>query len=99
MARLVIVDDDLAIHDLLKVFFEDLGHEVTCFENLTAASTYIIENGSAIDLIVSDLRLPDGTGLCLMPVISPRHTQSQKVNIFLELCVKSYFPEELVHNN
>ncbi|MGE0528228.1 MAG: sigma-54-dependent transcriptional regulator [Bdellovibrionales bacterium] len=69
MARLVIVDDDPAIHDLLKVFFEDLGHQVTCLENLTQATQYISRNGYEIDLILSDLRMPDGTGLGLMPVL------------------------------
>ncbi|NJM09586.1 MAG: sigma-54-dependent Fis family transcriptional regulator [Bdellovibrionaceae bacterium] len=72
MARLVVVDDDLAIHDLLRVFFEDLGHEVTCFENVTEASSYITDNPDRIDLIVADLRLPDGTGLSLMPVLKER---------------------------
>lgn len=69
MARLVIVDDDLAIHDLLRVFFQDLGHQVTCFENVAAASTYLTAHGQDVDLIVSDLRLPDGTGLSLMPLL------------------------------
>lgn len=69
MARLVIVDDDFAIHDLLRVFFEDLGHQVRCFETITEASSYICESPAEIDLIISDLRLPDGTGLALMPVL------------------------------
>jgi two-component system response regulator HydG len=69
MARLVIVDDDFAIHDLLRVFFEDLGHAVKCFETVGQATKYITENAAEIDLIISDLRLPDGTGLSLMPVL------------------------------
>lgn len=69
MARLVIVDDDLAIHDLLRVFFEDLGHEVACFANVTDVTKYILEKNLQIDLIVSDLRLPDGTGLGLMQTL------------------------------
>jgi len=72
MARLVIVDDDFAIHDLLRVFFEDLGHDVKCFENVTEAISYICDHSDRIDLIVSDLRLPDGTGLSLMPVLKDR---------------------------
>lgn len=66
MARFVIVDDDIAIHDLLKVFFEDLGHEIRCFETLASGTKYILEHRDQIDLIVSDLRLNDGTGLGLM---------------------------------
>jgi DNA-binding NtrC family response regulator len=69
MARFVIVDDDRAIHDLLRVFFEDQGHEVRCFDGFRDSSKYIQENPSEFDLIVSDLRLQDGTGLGLMPVV------------------------------
>ncbi len=72
MARLVIIDDDPAIHALLKVFFEDLQNEVHCFENLTDATSYIYNHAGAIDLIISDLRLPDGTGLSLMPALRAR---------------------------
>lgn len=69
MARLVIVDDDFAIHDLLRVFFEDLGHQVKCFESIREATAYIGKTAPDLDLIISDLRLPDGTGLSLMPVL------------------------------
>lgn len=69
MARFVIVDDDQAIHDLLKVFFEDLGHSVRSFLTLGDSKAYIESEYDEIDLIVCDLRLPDGTGLGLMPVL------------------------------
>ena len=72
MARLTIIDDDTAIHALLKVFFEDLGHQVNCFENLSEVLAYLDDHAGEIDLIVSDLRLPDGTGLELMPVLQKR---------------------------
>ena len=72
MARLVIVDDDFAIHDLLRVFFEDLGHQVRCFESVNEASAFVAAGSEEIDLIISDLRLPDGTGLSLMPVLKQK---------------------------
>ena len=52
MARLVIVDDDFAIHDLLRVFFEDLGHQVRCFETFGEASSYVCSSPAEIDLII-----------------------------------------------
>ncbi len=73
VARLMIVDDDLAIHDLLKVFFEDLGHAVDCFENVEGAKRHLLAHGKDLDLVVCDLRLPDGTGLTLMPVLKQNH--------------------------
>ena len=72
MARLVIVDDDLAIHALLKVFFEESAHVVHCFENIAQATQYITDHGREIDLVVTDLRLPDGTGLSLLPILKER---------------------------
>ena len=68
MAHIVIVDDDLAIHHLLAEFFAELGHQVQGFENLKDASAYLQTDPSA-DLIVCDMRLPDGNGLDLMPVL------------------------------
>jgi DNA-binding NtrC family response regulator len=69
MVRLVIIDDDLAIHDLLSVFFKDLGYHVDCFSTLNEATQFIISRPEQIDLIICDLRLPDGTGLSLMPTL------------------------------
>jgi DNA-binding NtrC family response regulator len=69
LAHLAIVDDDPAIHALLKVFFENLGHSVSCFENVNDASNYLLASANIVDLIVSDLRLPDGTGLNLLPLL------------------------------
>src|SRR5690349_9019693 len=63
MARLVIIDDDFAIQDLLRVFFEDLHHSVACFESLSTGLEYLRSNGHETDLVICDLRLPDGTGL------------------------------------
>jgi DNA-binding NtrC family response regulator len=68
----VIIDDDLAIHALLRAFFEGLHHQVQCFENLMSASEYIFAHSKDIDLIIADLRLPDGTGLDLMPRLRAR---------------------------
>lgn len=71
MARILVVDDDLAIHDMLTVFFEDLGHKVQCYESLaTIVDTLTAEKSSPADLIICDLRLPDGTGLNLISTLS-----------------------------
>lgn len=72
MSRLVIIDDDLAIHALLRAFFEGLHHQVHCFENLSSGTEFIFSNRNEVDLIISDLRLPDGTGLDLMPKLRSR---------------------------
>ena len=73
MPRLIVVDDDLAIHDLLKVFFEDLGHSIECFETVGSAKAHLETHGTKIDLILCDLRLPDGTGLALMSALKQSH--------------------------
>jgi DNA-binding NtrC family response regulator len=72
VSQLVIIDDDLAIRALLRTFFEGLHHQVQCFENLACASDYIFAHSMDIDLIIADLRLPDGTGLDLMPRLRAR---------------------------
>ena len=81
MARLAILDDDLAIHDLLQVFFRDLGHDVACFENLEAISTYLGSHGKDVDLIIADYQLPDGTGTSLTATLRERHLDTPLILI------------------
>ncbi|MCB1752538.1 MAG: sigma-54-dependent Fis family transcriptional regulator [Gammaproteobacteria bacterium] len=62
--RLLIIEDDAALNQMLQLHFEDNGFTVagvpTCREGLA------LLQGSAFDLILLDQQLPDGTGLELL---------------------------------
>jgi two-component system, NtrC family, response regulator AtoC len=63
-ARILIVDDDEAIRELLKEFFQGLGYELNTASNGAEALTVI--NQYDFDCIVSDNVMPDMNGLELL---------------------------------
>lgn len=62
--RILLVEDHADTAGLMQRLLEAEGHEVTIAETLTAALTAIEQ--SPPDLLISDLGLPDGSGLDLM---------------------------------
>lgn len=62
--RILIVDDDVAFGVMLKTWFERNGWEVALASTLEQA--VVVSNATHFDLILSDLRLPDGDGIMLL---------------------------------
>lgn len=64
MAKIVLIDDEQALLDVLAMTFEDAGHEVVTAHDGSAGLARIIEEGP--DLVVSDVNMPvrDGFWLC-----------------------------------
>jgi DNA-binding response OmpR family regulator len=64
MARLLLVDDDAALLDMLALAFEDAAHEVVTARDGIAGMRRAEQGG--VDLVVSDVNLPglDGFTLC-----------------------------------
>lgn len=63
-ARILIVDDDEAIRELLKEFFQGLGYETITAANGSEALTVISQHD--FDCIISDNVMPDMDGLELL---------------------------------
>ena len=66
-ARILIVDDDAAIRELLKEFFQGLGYEITTAANGSEALTVISQHD--FDCVMSDHVMPDMNGLELLEQI------------------------------
>lgn len=63
-ARILIVDDDEAIRELLKEFFHGLGYEMTTASNGPEALTAVSQHD--FDCIISDYAMPDMNGLAFL---------------------------------
>ena len=63
-ARILVVDDDDGIRELVRTILDIEGHRVFCASGVTQAR-WQLENGR-VDLVVTDLRLVDGTGFDLL---------------------------------
>jgi signal transduction histidine kinase/ActR/RegA family two-component response regulator len=65
--RILLVEDNLDSAELLAVMLRSQGHEVLSANDLASAFMLATEAGDErLDLIVSDLGLPDGSGLDLV---------------------------------
>jgi signal transduction histidine kinase/ActR/RegA family two-component response regulator len=68
--RILLVEDNKDTRNYMALVLEARGHRVTTAERLSKALQTAAEHG--FDLIVSDIELPDGTGLELMRQLSWR---------------------------
>jgi DNA-binding NtrC family response regulator len=59
--RILVVDDERIQRDTLAAILSDNGYQVSTSDNVTNAKKLILE--SVFDLILSDFKMPDGTGL------------------------------------
>jgi two-component system, NtrC family, response regulator PilR len=64
MARLLIVDDERSICELLEITFRKEGHRVEVASNGETAKRRL--EGQVYDIIISDIRMPDMTGVDLL---------------------------------
>ncbi|HEV2489910.1 MAG TPA: sigma-54 dependent transcriptional regulator [Candidatus Acidoferrales bacterium] len=64
MARLLIVDDERSICELLEITFRKEGHRVEVASSGDAAKRKL--EGQIYDIVISDIRMPDITGVDLL---------------------------------
>lgn len=70
--KLLIVDDESGIRDSLKDFFELEGFDVVCSSSGMSALE-VLKNNS-FDVVLSDIRMPEGDGRFLLKSIRQIHT-------------------------
>ena len=69
--RLLLIEDDVALSQILTWHFEDLGYAVTIAPDCARAAQLLA--GAHYDLVLMDYQLPDGESLSLLPLL--RETQ------------------------
>ena len=74
-AKILLAEDDLGTRNTLSAILEEGGHQVVTCHNGNEALRYIAgRNGSnEIDIVVSDLRLPDISGLEILSALKDQH--------------------------
>ena len=66
-ARILIVDDEQSMQEFLEIFFRREGYDVTVAQDV-ATGTLCLETED-FDLVISDMQMPDGSGLDLLQVV------------------------------
>lgn len=87
MKQILIVEDDLAFSTMLQTWLKKKGFDVEKVTNVGAAARWLTEGGAdSVNLILSDLRLPDHDGLFLL-------TWMRKRNIAVPFIVMTHYAE------
>lgn len=63
MARILLVEDDLNVRPLMEHIMVEQGYEVIAAESV--ASAVALLGAQPFDLVICDVRLPDGNGLII----------------------------------
>ena len=79
MARILLVDDDPAVTNVMRLFLEAAGHQVNVANGVHAGKT-AIEHGTH-ELYVFDLNMPDGRGFDLIRFV--RETLQRKTPVLV----------------
>ena len=72
MSKILIVDDDVAIAQLISDALEDEGFETVVKNDSRSAYEYVIDNTDAISLITLDIMMPELNGMELCRFISDK---------------------------
>ena len=67
--RLLIIEDEPVLRNLLSEYYESRGLRVACAESLAAARKHLAEQ--SFDACLLDIHLPDGNGLSLLGEVPP----------------------------
>ncbi len=100
--RVLIIEDDPALNQMLALHFEDQGCEVHSAERCEAGLA--LARGQAVDLILLDQQLPDGEGIDLLPELLAAQPQTAVVMMTgqhdLELAIRAIKAgaKDFVHN-
>ncbi len=78
--RLLICDDEAGLRETLRVLFERAGYDVTVCENVEDGKKQLTQ-ASSFDLVISDLMMPDGSGLEVLEAARAHDPSTQVIMI------------------
>ncbi len=70
-ARILVIEDDRLLNRMIRRQLEEMGHEVSGADSLGSAKSYLRKHEP--DLIISDMRLPDGDCLSALAELGESH--------------------------
>jgi two-component system, NtrC family, response regulator len=79
MAKVLVIDDDELVNEMLCLMVEDMGHAASYA--LTLKEGLRLASSDSFDVIFLDIRMPDGNGLDLLPRIHDLPSQPEVIII------------------
>src|SRR5262249_17838324 len=79
--RLLVVDDEPALRQMLEILFRREGHEVTAAPGKKAALEAIAQSLQPFPVVLTDLAMPDGSGLEVLAAAKARSPSTEVILI------------------
>ncbi len=76
-ADILVVDDEESMREFLAIFLRKEGYKVTVGNNVTQGAELLRTH--KFDLLISDLRLPDGSGLDLLRLTKEKYESTEVI--------------------
>ena len=92
MQTVLLLDDNIDTVAILTIQLEAAGFKVIPFSSCLAAMEFVSESPNAFDLVLSDLHMPDATGLDLLGALR----EIDPTTPFLIMTAQSDFDEGIV---
>jgi len=67
--RVMVIDDDPSVGRIIQIILEKQGHELIMADSVAAAKAILSEKTGEVDLVITDLMLPDGSGLDILRMV------------------------------
>jgi len=80
-ARILVCDDEAGLREMLSVLLRRSGYEVTTAENRAQALERLADDSERFDAVITDLALPDGTGMEVLGAAIERDASLQVLMI------------------
>jgi two-component system response regulator PilR (NtrC family) len=77
MARLLVVDDERSLREVLEVYFTDLGHEVDTASDVDRGVALFREKRA--EVVITDLRLGKGSGIDLLRQVKAADSSAEVI--------------------
>jgi two-component system, NtrC family, response regulator PilR len=77
--RLLVVDDEPGLRDMLAILFRREGYDVALAPGLLAAREAVLHAPEPFGVVLTDLMMPDGSGLDLLSTAKQRNTQTEVI--------------------
>lgn len=78
LTRVLVVDDERSMREFLQLLLERNGHQVQCAHNVQEALKQC-GAGDPPDLVLTDLKLPDGTGMDVLTHVARTSPDTQVI--------------------
>jgi two-component system response regulator PilR (NtrC family) len=77
--HVLVVDDEPGLRDVLEITLRRQGYRVTCCANTTSALEQLEQAAEPFPLVITDLVMPDGSGIDVLSAARSRSDQTQVI--------------------